>query len=756
MSIIGKVGRKSFKVKSLSTTIHVILLLGAITMIYPFMMMISSSFKSSVDSKKFSVFPKYFYREEMLFKKYIEARYNENSVLMIEQYKDKFISFEFVEIPPKISPRKYADWREFISDNIDKHTLFDYFIAEQSGRGIYPRNERKFRNLMKQESGNNLDTFNKTYGTAVLSWDEVRVEENNFASRNFSGDYQGFLSRYEQFRQNVPLWHRNYISLDGHFINNELFPAYRRNLQILNDALDTDYTLSKNIILSRRIPQNNLKKHWVNYVKNIVNIHHVGVDAKAISSYHSFLKTKYREISLLNATYKTEFASFKAIEIPQNLPRSGAILVDWIFFIENVVDEEYLYLKSVEFDYRDWLEKKYVTVKNLNEVYANGFEDFSEIKLPSRYPTGNLKFQKDWKNFVLNNAADNSLQLLMTAQHEFLDYIRTENLDITSFNQKFATNFDAEINLYPTKLLPENSEYQVLWLKFVREVVSPQFIKVENEQQEWQKFLQHRYGSVTRLNIEYGLIYQNFDEISIDFWEIDYQVFQEHKKTIFNEFFKRNYVMVLDLMFYNGRAIINTLIYCLLSILVAIVVNPLAAYAMSRFKLKATYKIILILMLTMAFPPMVMGIPNFLLLKKFNLLNTFWALILPAAADGYFIFLLKGFFDSLPQELFESATIDGANEPRIFWQIAMSLSKPIMAVIALGAFNAAYRNFMFAFIVCQDKSMWTMMVHIYQLMQRSCAGVGFAALVIAAIPTFIVFVFFQNIIIRGIVVPTEK
>ena len=214
--------------------------------------------------------------------------------------------------------------------------------------------------------------------------------------------------------------------------------------------------------------------------------------------------------------------------------------------------------------------------------------------------------------------------------------------------------------------------------------------------------------------------------------------------------------MVLDEMFNNGRAIVNTLWYCLLAILTALIVNPLAAYAMSRFKLRSNYRIILILMLTMAFPPMVMGIPNFLILKNLNLLNTFWALILPAAADGYFIFLLKGFFDSLPKELFESATVDGAGEFTIFTRIAMSLSKPIMAVIALGAFNAAYRNFMFAFIVCQDQSMWTLMVHIYQLSQRASSGVGYAALVIAAIPTFAVFIFFQNIIIKGIVVPTEK
>lgn len=86
----------------------------------------------------------------------------------------------------------------------------------------------------------------------------------------------------------------------------------------------------------------------------------------------------------------------------------------------------------------------------------------------------------------------------------------------------------------------------------------------------------------------------------------------------------------------------------------------------------------------------------------------------------------------------------------------MALSKPILAVIALGAFTAAYGNFMLAFIVCQDPKMWTLMVHLYQLQQRSSQAVVFASLVIAAIPTFLIFVFCQKIILRGIVVPTEK
>ena len=153
---------------------------------------------------------------------------------------------------------------------------------------------------------------------------------------------------------------------------------------------------------------------------------------------------------------------------------------------------------------------------------------------------------------------------------------------------------------------------------------------------------------------------------------------------------------------------------------------------------------------------MVTAIPSFIMLRQFNLLNTFAALILPGMANGYSIFLLKGFFDSLPQELYESAQLDGANEWGLFWQITMGLSKPILAVVALNAFTAAYSNFMYAFVVCQDRRMWTMMVWLYELQQQSGQAVMYASLVIAAIPTFLIFLFCQNIIMRGIVVPSEK
>jgi multiple sugar transport system permease protein len=260
--------------------------------------------------------------------------------------------------------------------------------------------------------------------------------------------------------------------------------------------------------------------------------------------------------------------------------------------------------------------------------------------------------------------------------------------------------------------------------------------------------------SLDERNAAWGTHYTNSLEISPP--QRDLHRLAGTQKAIRDEFTTRNYKTVIDYMILHGRGIFNTGVYCLLAVLTALIVNPMAAYALSRYRLPNTYKLLLFMLLTMAFPPMVTQIPVFLMLRDFDLLNTFAALILPGMAHGYSIFLLKGFFDSLPSELYESAQMDGAGEWTMFWTITMSLSKPILAVIALSAFTAAYSNFMFALLICQSEKMWTLMVWLFQLQQRSGQGVMYASLIIAAIPTFIIFVFCQNIIMRGIVVPVEK
>lgn len=219
-----------------------------------------------------------------------------------------------------------------------------------------------------------------------------------------------------------------------------------------------------------------------------------------------------------------------------------------------------------------------------------------------------------------------------------------------------------------------------------------------------------------------------------------------------------NYKMVGEYLFMRGRAFLNTLILVILSVLAHLTINPLAAYALSRFNIKGTEKIILFLLATMAFPAAVTAIPGFLLVRDLGLLNTFAALILPTLASGMSIFILKGFFDAMPRELYEAASIDGASEWLVFRKITLPMTTPILAVNALNSFIAAYNSWEWAFLVCQKESHWTLAVWMYQMSiqfggQPWCIMAGF---VLVSIPTAVVFLLCQKVILRGIVLPSMK
>ena len=234
--------------------------------------------------------------------------------------------------------------------------------------------------------------------------------------------------------------------------------------------------------------------------------------------------------------------------------------------------------------------------------------------------------------------------------------------------------------------------------------------------------------------------------------------FLEHGWRDFLESCAANYRLVGDYLFLRGRAFANTILLVILSVLASLTVNPLAAYALSRFRLAATERIILFLLATMAFPAAVTAIPGFLLIRDLGLLNTFAALVLPTVASGMSIFILKGFFDALPRELYEAAAIDGAGEWTVFRRITLPMTTPILAVNALNAFIHAYSSWEWAFLVCQKESHWTLAVWMYQMSQTMahqpwCVMAGF---VVVSLPTAAVFLLCQKIILRGVVLPSMK
>ncbi len=358
------------------------------------------------------------------------------------------------------------------------------------------------------------------------------------------------------------------------------------------------------------------------------------------------------------------------------------------------------------------------------------------------------------------------------------------------------------------RIVPSNDDAQLRaeWTEFVREELNPSFILFTGQPEAFRAFLRQAYrDDLAQLNQAWQASFTTFNDIPLpqgewlggqrrqDYeqfldaqsveqlrlagpeyawqdWQqahrltptpmpiaaLEYDYVRSHAGGLRWTYAIRNYINVFDELILEGRALFNTIIFCVLAVVAALLINPLAAYAMSRFRLPGTYKFLLILMATMAFPPMVTLIPQFILLREAGLLNTFAALVLPLAANGYLIFLLKGFFDSLPTELYEAATIDGAGEIRMFFQITMALSKPILAVIALMTFNAAYTAFLYPLLVAPDPDMWLISVWLYQYQLKSASGGVFASVVITSLPTLAIFLVTQRTIMRGIVVPTEK
>ena len=416
----------------------------------------------------------------------------------------------------------------------------------------------------------------------------------------------------------------------------------------------------------------------------------------------SYLQILYTDsIAAYNRTHRTAYASWDQVGLPAACPErgTGPERRDWETFMRELLNPIWIRLAPAELPaYRRYLEARHGRISALNSLYGSNYREFSELPLPEPATLGGA------------------------ALTDYTEYIQGWSSPAGGIRHRAALS----------SLQPDGPEFG------------------------FRRFLRRKYGTLEALNRQLDTHFSDWSRIWPPQRELHAGHVMAHKAGYRREFAVRNFIAVAESVILQDRVMFNTFLYCALAVLGALIVNPAAAYALSRFRPPSTYRLLLFMMVTMAFPPMVTQIPSFLMLREFGLLNSYAALILPGLANGYSIFLLKGFFDSLPKELYESAMLDGAGEVRIFFQFTMSLSKPILAVTALGAFTGAYGNFMMALLVCQDRKMWTLMPWLYQLQMNSGPGIVFASLLVAAIPTFLVFLCCQNVIMRGIVVPVEK
>lgn len=656
MPLIPQVGRKSKTTIILISFFYLILVLGSITMIYPFALMIASSICSNADYHEFRLFPRYLFNEKMLFKKYI-----------VDKGRIVQLGYEYGE-----------QWYHPIDIKIDFKTIdpeksvIDQAKTKEEGYTVFTKKVMK-----------TIDDLN------------IYFEKDTKIVEKIYSDWLEFL---------------------------KICPDIYK-FAYFTDVLITGYSV---------------------------------IDERP--EYRRWLQKKYHDnIEELNKTYLENAEKFTDISTPYEDPlRQRWILPldkkyqDWMEF-KSTLPPGKIRVITAELAFQKFLIETYPMLEELKKITGLDIKKHSELTLHKTLKEKLLP-PEIISAFIKHRCPVIFLKLDASLATDFYDFINQKYKDYPEKIKK------EKLSVKFSEMCPMDTEYSGQaneWIEFM-EKVPIEKIKFCDPTLLYHDFLLKKYGSIENINKEYGFNLKDITELKTPVPWIDIHTFRERKTELFWSYLLGNYIMVLKVLFVHGRAFMNTVIFIILCIACSLTFNPLAAYALSRYKLSYTNKILLFLLATMAFPHSVGMIPSFLLLKDLGLLNTFAALVLPGLANGYSIFLLKGFFDSLPSELYEAALIDGASELTIFYKMAIPMTKPILAIIALNAFSHAYSAFMFAFLTCQDPKMWTLMVFLYEFQQTYPNYLVMASLVIAAIPTLTVFVFCQNIILRGIVIPSFK
>lgn len=226
-------------------------------------------------------------------------------------------------------------------------------------------------------------------------------------------------------------------------------------------------------------------------------------------------------------------------------------------------------------------------------------------------------------------------------------------------------------------------------------------------------------------------------------------------------------------LFKDGQLLIamrNTIWITCIGVVFNIVMTIMAAYPLSKSRLRGRKPLSMIILFTMLFSGGM--IPNFLVVNELGLVNTYWALWLPGLMSVYNMFVMKSFFEGLPEELEESASIDGASSLTILWRIVLPLSKPVIAALTLFYAVGWWNSYMHVLIYIRSTDKLSLMVKLYQMIALvspellrgegvsevliTPEGIRAAAIVIAITPILCVYPFLQKHFIKGVLLGSIK
>ncbi|WP_396135445.1 carbohydrate ABC transporter permease [Bacillus sp. 3255] len=218
------------------------------------------------------------------------------------------------------------------------------------------------------------------------------------------------------------------------------------------------------------------------------------------------------------------------------------------------------------------------------------------------------------------------------------------------------------------------------------------------------------------------------------------------------------------------RSVSNSAFLAVVGTALSLVVTSMLAYALSRRRMRGRRKVLVLVLITILFSPGI--IPAYMLVRQIGLINSIWSLIIPALANGWSVLLMKAFFEQIPAELDESASIDGSNELRTWFTIILPLSMPALAAFGLFYAVVYWNQFFSALIYLNDPSKWPIQV-LLQNMLISASNTDLeafdvstqpppsemlkmAAVMVATVPILIVYPFLQKHFAKGAMIGSIK
>jgi len=201
------------------------------------------------------------------------------------------------------------------------------------------------------------------------------------------------------------------------------------------------------------------------------------------------------------------------------------------------------------------------------------------------------------------------------------------------------------------------------------------------------------------------------------------------------------------------RYFANSVIVVTVVLVGNIVFCAMAGYAFARYRIPGGNLLFFLVISTIMLPKQVILVPMYIMMQRFHLLDTYWALTLPFLADPFNIFLIRQYLVSVPPDCEEAARLEGAGELTILFRIVMPMLRPVLAVVAIHTCLINWNSFLFPFILTNTTSMRTLPVGVALLSQGAHSvdwGHLMAGAVISAVPVVVAFAVFQRHIIGGL------